>query len=283
MATPALAALLWLGAFPPLHIIALGLLTTFSGYTAVYALNDVVDYRTDREKISRANQRPKEAGDIDALWVRHPMAQGLLSYREGVLWATGWSVVAIIGAALLNPVCILIFVLGCLLETAYCLLLKITHHRVLISGGVKTSGALAAVFAVDPSPGTGYLLCLFLLFFFWEIGGQNVPNDWTDMEEDRRIRARTIPIRFGPEKAIRIILATLSVSTILTPVLFHLSRASFGPAYLAASLAGAAGLLILPAWRLCRSKNAASAMALFNRASCLPLALLCLVLVKLIF
>jgi 4-hydroxybenzoate polyprenyltransferase len=283
MATPALAALLWLGAFPPLHIIALGLLTTFSGYTAVYALNDVVDYRTDKEKIGRTGQGFQGAGDLDALWVRHPMAQGLLSYREGVLWAAGWSVVAIIGAALLNPICILIFVGGCLLETAYCLLLKITHHRAIISGGVKTSGALAAVFAVDPSPGAGYLLCLFLLFFFWEIGGQNVPNDWTDMEEDRHIQAKTIPIHFGADEAIRIILVSLSVSVLLTPVVFHLSRAAFGPVYMLASLTAAVGLLILPAWQLHRSKDPASAMALFNRASCLPLALLFIVLVKLIF
>ncbi len=283
MATPALAALLWLGAFPPLHIIALGLLTTFSGYTAVYALNDLVDYRVDREKLGRAGANRPGTGDIDALWVRHPLAQGLLSLREGALWAAGWSVVAVTGAALLNPFCVVIFIVGCLLETAYCLLLKITHHRAIISGGVKTSGALAAVFAVDPSPRAGYLLCLFLLYFFWEIGGQNVPNDWTDIEEDRHIQAKTIPIRFGAEEATRIILATLALATILTPLLFGLSRASFGPVYLIAALASAAGLLVIPAWRLRQRKDAASAMTLFNRASCLPLALLCIVLVKLIF
>src|SRR5512135_1255253 len=51
LAAPALAALLWLGRFPPLSVTALGLLTVFAGYTAVYALNDVVDYRVDREKL----------------------------------------------------------------------------------------------------------------------------------------------------------------------------------------------------------------------------------------
>ena len=34
---PALAALLWLGHFPPLSVTALGLLTVFAGYTAVYS------------------------------------------------------------------------------------------------------------------------------------------------------------------------------------------------------------------------------------------------------
>jgi len=51
MATPALGALLWLGRFPSLEVIVLGLITTFAGYTAVYALNDVIDYRVDKEKI----------------------------------------------------------------------------------------------------------------------------------------------------------------------------------------------------------------------------------------
>ena len=50
MATPALAALLWLGGFPSAGVIALGLLTAFAGYTAVYALNDLVDYRVDKEE-----------------------------------------------------------------------------------------------------------------------------------------------------------------------------------------------------------------------------------------
>mgnify|MGYP000096088635 CR=1 FL=1 len=37
----------------------------------------------------------------------------------------------------------------------------------------------AAVVAVDPSPSLVFLLFLFLTIFFWEIGGQNAPNDWT--------------------------------------------------------------------------------------------------------
>jgi 4-hydroxybenzoate polyprenyltransferase len=45
MSTPALGALLWLGAFPPLDIIILGIFTVIAGYTAVYAWNDVIDYR----------------------------------------------------------------------------------------------------------------------------------------------------------------------------------------------------------------------------------------------
>jgi len=52
LATPALAALLCLGYFPPIHITLLGILTMFAGYTAVYALNDMVDFRNDKKKVA---------------------------------------------------------------------------------------------------------------------------------------------------------------------------------------------------------------------------------------
>src|SRR4030042_355029 len=119
MATPGLSALLWLGAFPPLEVIGLGLLTAFSGYTAVYALNDVIDYQLDRGK-ARSGNLPESRHDLDSVFVRHPMAQGLVSYREGVLWMMSWAALAVIGAYILNPVCAFIFLLACLLEIIYC-------------------------------------------------------------------------------------------------------------------------------------------------------------------
>ena len=40
MTTPVFGACLWLGGLPDVGVILLGILTVFSGYTAVYALND---------------------------------------------------------------------------------------------------------------------------------------------------------------------------------------------------------------------------------------------------
>jgi sulfite exporter TauE/SafE len=86
MATPVFGVLLWLGAFPPPHIIFLGLITTFAGYTSVYALNDVIDFKSDREKVKKGRLNGS-GNDLDAVLVRHPMAQGLLSFRWGLMWS----------------------------------------------------------------------------------------------------------------------------------------------------------------------------------------------------
>ncbi len=147
------------GGLPPFGVIALGLLTVFAGYTAVYALNDVVDYRVDQEKLKAAGAGPKP-GYLDALFMRHPMAQGRVSFGEGLLWTVAWAAMALAGAYQLNPVCAYIFLAGCLLEAVYCLLLRVSHLRTLVSGLVKTLGGVAAVFAVAPHPARWFLLAV---------------------------------------------------------------------------------------------------------------------------
>lgn len=277
MAAPALAALLWLGAVPPLSVVLLGGLTAFAGYTAVYALNDVVDLRTDREKFRECGLKCS-AGDLDAVYARHPMAQGLLSLRDGLLWTAGWGGVAFAGAYLLNPACAAIFVLGCIAEAVYCLMLRLSWTRVLVSGGVKCMGGLAAIFAVVPDP-SPLFVCGFLLWFFpWEIGGQNVPNDWTDMDEDRQLRAETVPVRFGTEGAARIILASLLVSFFASIALFWLTPARLNPIYFAGAIPAGIFLLLVPAFRIYLRRTPDLASALFNRASYYPLTMFLVIL-----
>jgi 4-hydroxybenzoate polyprenyltransferase len=282
MCTPAFAALLWLGYFPSMTVIVIGLVTTFAGYTAVYALNDVIDYRVDKEKVAEVGL--SDAGsDLDSVGVRHPMAQGLLSFKEGLLWVTAWGIVALIGAYFLNPVCVLIFAGGCTLEAVYCALWRVSPFRTFVSGAVKTSGAIAAVFAVDPTPDPMFVLLLFLMLFFWEIGGQNIPNDWSDMDEDRRMRAKTIPVRWGVRAANGIILTTIALTLCMLVVLFYISQDRYGFIYLIISLVFSFYLLLLPALQLNKTREKARAMVLFNKASYFPLALLAVVVLSLSF
>lgn len=284
MTTPAFAALLWLGEFPPFGVVLLGALTVFAGYTAVYALNDVVDYRIDRERLKQESFLNKEnTGDLDAALTRHPLAQGLISFREGLFWSLSWAAVALMGAYILNPVCAGIFILGCVLEAVYCLMLKVSPFRTLINGVVKTLGPMAAVFAVDPSPSPLYLSTLFCMFFLWEIGGQNIPNDCSDILEDRRLQAQTVPVRFGLDFSSFAVLATLIGAFSLNLILPGLSLARFGPfPYLAFAVSGIY-LLIIPAFRFRRRQTPDSAMAVFNKASYFPLALFVSVVTALLF
>ena len=284
MATPAAAALLWYGSFPPLGIALLGLVTAFAGYTAVYALNDLVDYRVDQMRFSEG-LFPDLQNDLDSIFVRHPMAYGLLPFKKALLWTMAWTFLALAGAYLLNPFCVAIFLIACALETIYCLLWKSSYLKTFISGAVKTSGAVAAVFAVDPTPSLPFLILLFFWLFSWEIGGQNIPNDWSDIEEDRLLKAASIPVRFGEACAGALILFFLAVVLTLNLVLWSFaSRLETFPLIgAAASLCAGIYLLLIPALRLYRTWERADALTLFNRASYYPAAMLAIVILNMIF
>ncbi len=282
MAAPALAALLCLGQFPPIQVTLVGIITVFAGYTAVYALNDLVDLRTDRQKVDIGGYSDGE-NYLDGVMMRHPMAKGALSFKAGLAWAVGWAVLALAGAYWLNPVCLYIFLAGCLLEGLYCKLWRVTPLRALINGAVKTLGSVAAVFAVDPSPSPLFLIALFAWMFAWEIGGQNIPNDWTDIEEDRHFKAQTIPVRLGLQKATLVIVACLTAALFLNIVLLWVSPLTFGILPMIVVVAVNVLLLLHPALLLVERQQRELAMALFNKASYYPLAILGIVLVRLAY
>ena len=179
-------------------------------------------------------------------------------------------------------VCVLIFLGGCTLETIYCLLWRISPFRTFVSGAVKTSGAIAAVFAVDATPSPVYLICLFLMLFFWEIGGQNIPNDWGDIEEDRRMNAQTIPVRWGLRRSNVIIVLTIILTLGMNAVIFYFARTRFDYVLVLIALGVGCYLLLFPAIKLYQMKDRDHAMALFNKASYFPLALLAVVVIKLL-
>ena len=273
MATPGMAALLWLGALPDPSTIAIGLVTVFAGYTAVYALNDVVDFHSDREKLRRGGFQDSE-NYLDATILRHPLAQGLLSFNEALLWMIFWGLVALLGAYLLNPFCVVIFFAGCLLEIIYCFLWRITPFRVLVTGAVKTCGPIAAVFAVDPNPSLALLAAVFVWLFLWEVGGQNIPNDWAEIEEDKLFKAKTVLVSYGPSVASAIALGCLGLTATIS---FFLFWHQLGLASAAAACFAGVFLFLPPAFKLFRERARSHALVLFNRASYYPLTLLFIV------
>jgi 4-hydroxybenzoate polyprenyltransferase len=276
IAAPAFTALLWLGEFPALPIIGLSLLTAFAAYTSVYALNDLVGARHDREKFAGAGI--KAGYSVEASAERYPLAQRLLSARAAGIWMAAWFGLALIGSYLLNPVVVAILLAAAALEVLYCRLLKVTFWRMVISGLVKTSGPIAAVYVVDHAPAFTSLLLLFGWLFFWEIGGQNIPADWNDTEEDRRVQAKTLPVHFGFETAGRVALGALMVSVGLSGYLPRISPAELGWPFAGFTLLLGYVLLLRPGYRLFRLMQGRLAARLFDSASYYPLAMLALIL-----
>ncbi len=279
MMAPVFAALVYLGRFPDQgSIIMAGVITVFSGYTAVYALNDIAGYKDDKKNTLQTSGK---GTDLDSILIRHPLVSGVISLQSAVLWAGFWSIVAVLGAYYLNPACILIFIGGAMLEIIYCFLLKITCLRVIISGFVKAAGPVAAVFAVDRNPDALFLFLLFGFFFLWEAGGQNIPNDYTDMDEDLKVDAKTLPLILGRDITCFLIMGLLAASFSIMSVLLFISSVDFGWFSYLLFVTGSLFLLILPGQRLLKTGENQAAMMLFNKASYYPFFLLCVVLINL--
>ncbi len=274
IALPGFCALLWLGHLPPWSTLALALITVFAAYTAIYALNDLVGVAGDREKFAGGIN----AGySVEASELRYPLARKVLSSREGWSWFIFWFAIALIGAALLNMVILIILAAAAVLEITYCRLFKVTCLRVLVSGMVKSAGPIAAVFTVDHHPTASMLFIILLWVFLWEVGGQNIPADWNDTAEDRRVDGKTIPIQFGTQKAGIIVVVALGLAVLISLFLPVVSPLSLGMPYLLGSGLVGFFLLIRPGYHLYQQhQEGRLAAKLFDHASYYPLAQLAL-------
>lgn len=274
IAMPGFVALLWLGEFPPWRVLLICLVAALAGYTAIYALNDLIGVNDDRAKVADG-LTPGYA--VEASVHRYPLAQNLIGMTAGWLWFGFWFVLAGICIWLLNPLILVILAAGAVLEVAYVKLLKVSWWRTLVSALVKSAGPLAAVYAVVPGPSWQGLALMLAWLMPWEIAGQNIPADWNDIDEDRRVGARTIPLVFGRRVAGRLILAGLAAVVLISLLLPRLSPLDGGWAFTLALFAAGAVLLVWPAMRLAQTLDGRMAARLFDRASLYPLALLVIV------
>ena len=271
IAHPALGAILVFGGAPRPFTIVFGLLAAFSGYTAVFALNDLLDCKVDCEKLGGYAGK-RECFDIDSVGLRHPIAQGSIAFRAALGWVLFWGALALGFAFLLDPICSLLMAVAASLEAAYCRLLRVTHWKTILSGLMVAVGGMAGVFAVTASPPALMVVLFALWAFTWEMGCRNIPNDWSDLEEDTALRIRTMPVRFGRLVTSRISLVFACV-TILASLLFPFAVAMrFGLIFQAGALAAGIGLLVIPGVRWLRDQQTKSAMLFFNRACFYPLA-----------
>lgn len=271
IAMPGFVALLWLGEFPGGRVLALGLFTALAGYTAIYALNDIVGVKDDREKVA-GGIKPGYA--VEASGMRYPLAQNLIGMKGALAWFGFWLALAVAGIWLLNPKILLILLAAVVLEIVYVKLLKVTWLRTLVSGLVKSAGPTAAVFAVVEQPSWPWLALMVLWLMVWEIGGQNILADWNDLEEDRRVGASTIPLAFGLPFSGGLVLVLQSCVVLLSLWLPVMSPLPLGWPFRLAALAAGIVLLVLPAVRLARTLDGRDAARSFDHASLYPLVML---------
>lgn len=274
IAMPGFVALLWLGHFPSWRVLALSLGAAVAGYTAIYALNDIMGVSDDREKVA-GGLMPGYA--VEASAMRYPIAQKLISIRGALAWSSFWMAVAIVCIWFLNPLILAILLAAALLEVVYVKLFKVTWWRTLVSGLVKSAGPVAAVFAVIEQPHLPWLALMLVWLMLWEVGGQNILADWNDIAEDRRIGGSTIPLVFGLPAAGRAMLVLLTGTIVLSLLLPVMSPLPLGWPYRIAALAAGILLLFLPGLRLVRTLDGRHAARLFDRSSLYPLAMLAIV------
>ena len=274
IAMPGFVALLWLGRFPEPLVLALCLGAAMAGYTAIYALNDIMGARDDAEKVA-GGISPGYA--VEASAMRYPIAQKLISMKGALTWFCFWMAVAVVCIWFVNPAILAILLAAAVLEIAYVKLFKVTWTRTFISGLVKSAGPVAAVFAVIDQPPIAELALMLAWLMLWEIGGQNIPADWNDIAEDRRVGASTIPLVFGLPAAARVVLLLLTGVVVLSLMLPVMSPLQLGWPYRLAALTSGIVLLLAPAWRLMRTLDGRQAAHLFDRSSLYPLAMLVII------
>jgi len=265
----ALAAVV-LGGAPSVRTIIMGLVAGFAGYTCVFALNDAIDVKVDREKMARY-RFDHATFDLDSMGQRHPLAQNSLSYGAGIAWVVAWGLLSLVLAFLLRPVCAGLLLGAIILETAYCKLLRVSHWKGLLSGLMVGVGGLAGVWAVAPAPRPAMVLVFFAWAFAWEIGGRNIPNDWSDLEEDKHLGIRTVPVRYGRKAASWISFAFVSAVIVLSLLFPLVAPIPQTAAYLAGAAATGIVLLLVPLSRWLRRQTPDEALRFFNMACFYPL------------
>ncbi len=260
---PLFAAFLALHEIPELRFLLLFSIGSICGMFSVFALNDLVDHDIDKKII-----QTKKEWDIDSVFAQHPFTQGLISGNEQILWIVINGLIAAVCLYLLNPFALLLYFLAILLEAIYCKLALVSELKVILAGALVSLGALIGWFAAKGINEPKILFSLGLLFFAWEIGGRNIANDFSDIEQDKKLGIKTIASVYGAITPSRFIVR-FAMLTISANILLGLT-ASLGLVYLLITTIIGLILLVMPAINLIKNPTPQEALKYFNKASLYP-------------
>ncbi|WP_230423373.1 UbiA family prenyltransferase [Streptomyces radicis] len=267
VAQPLMGALL-ADSTPPPERLLLCLGAALAGYVAVFASNDLIDARLDRQRFRHL--RAYSGFDIDGAGGRHPLAQGRLSPAVATTWVLGLGTIALVLAAMLSWVCAVLLAVAALLEAIYCALARVTPFKFLLTGVMVALGGCLGWFAMTPHVDRPQLWLFCVWLAAWEIGGRNIVNDWADVEEDVHLGVRTVPVVYGYRVSGLLTVGALLLAAVAGAGMVWTAFPSAGAPGVAVVLALGAYALLAPGVRLLRDPAPALAMALFNRASLYP-------------
>jgi 4-hydroxybenzoate polyprenyltransferase len=271
MSQPVLGALLGLKGIPSTKVIVIGFIASWTGNHAAFAINDYMDMEVDKKRLNYLKKDNKF--DIDRAFIAYPLAQGYITEDMALIWILSLFTIATIFAYLLNPISAILYIVAIILEILYCRLLMVSPLKVVISGAMVSFGVLAGWFATSNSFNPDAILILFIWIFFWEIGGRNIPNDMLDVEEDKLLNIKTVPLIYGM-KFTKIVIFT---SAILTSGLSVAIAYPLGlnRIYIIGAVILSIYFLIIPAIKLFfNSDKLEEARIVFNKGSFYPLFIL---------
>ncbi len=244
----------------------------------MYALNDLLDLRADREEIRVSSPDPlawkPEVAHMDVMTLRHPVAAGALPLWAAITWVTVMGLVGLGAAYLLRPLCAWLFIACAALEVLYCSLRRRTWLKVIPAATMVAVGGLAGWFAVGQA--SWGALAFFFLLYGWETG-RNLTNDLADVVHDRLVGITTLASTHGPEVAAKVILADGMAMVIIALV----QPAS----WVVRGLLAAVALLTMtiPSFVLSTHPDEPSAQRYFNRLTFFPpLAAACTIVVAIV-
>jgi len=272
LAQAGLGAVLALQKLPPLRITLIGAIAVLSASYALTATNDMLDVKIDKKRFQ--SLRDFKGFDVGSLFIRHPLAQGVISYKIAISWIASLSVISMVFTFFLKPWLIGLFLIMVVLVSLYSFLNTITTWKIFIIAVFVALGAVAGWLAVaSPTP----LLYIFALWMFcWEMGGRNIPNDFADVDEDMNLGLKTIPTVFGAKVASRVAFVFL-ILTCLTAIAIAVF-AKLGLFFLVSSMILGAILLLRPGYKLLKDPKPEISLQLFNFSTLYPLFMIFLLL-----
>lgn len=198
---------------PSLKLLSIFILGTFLMRSAGCAINDIADRNFDKY-VERTKTRP--------------LSDGRLKLKEAILTFLVLSALAFILVLFLNPLTIVLSIIGILLASIYPFVKRVSHFPQVFLGIAFGWGGVMAWSAVNNTIGLPAIM-IFIANIFWSTAYDTI-YALMDKEEDIKIGVKSTAILFGENvyMALYFLYAGVVISLALTGVLAKMGFVYFG-------------------------------------------------------